>query len=76
MNSILWEYITAKQLNWKMADDPISLLLGANNNNIDRNRFFSLKKDNRTRGHEVTLVKDQCRLDIRKYSFPQRTLAM
>ena len=30
--------------------------------------FFSLKKDNRTRGHEVTLVKDQCRLDIRKYS--------
>ena len=31
--------------------------------NIDR------KKDSRTRGHEVTLVKDQCRLDIRKYSF-------
>ena len=29
--------------------------------NIDRNIFFSLKKDNRTRGHEVTLVKDQCR---------------
>ena len=26
--------------------------------NIDRNIFFSLKKDNRTRGHEVTLVKD------------------
>ena len=35
--------------------------------NLDRNMFFSLKKDNRTRGHEVTLVKDQCRLDIRKY---------
>ena len=35
--------------------------------NIDRNIVFSLKKDNRTRGHEVTLVKDQCRLDIRKY---------
>ena len=42
--------------------------------NIDRNMFFSLKKDNRTRGHEVTLVKDQCRLDIRKYSFSQRTI--
>ena len=28
----------------------------------------------RTRGHEVTLVKDQCRLDIRKYSFSQRTI--
>ena len=27
--------------------------------NIDRNIFFSFKKDNRTRGHEVTLVKDQ-----------------
>ena len=24
--------------------------------------FFSLKKDNRTIGHDVTLVKDQCRL--------------
>ena len=38
--------------------------------NIDRNVFFSLKKDSRTRGHEVKLVKDQCRLDIRK----QRTI--
>ena len=26
--------------------------------NIDRNMFFSLKKDSRTRGHEVKLVKD------------------
>ena len=35
--------------------------------NIDRNMFFSLKEDSRARGHEVKLVKDQCRLDIRKY---------
>ena len=42
--------------------------------NIDRNMFFSLKKDSRTRGHEVKLVKDQFRLDIRKYSFSQRTI--
>ena len=42
--------------------------------NIDRNISFSLKKDNRTGGHEVTLVKDQCRLGIRKYSFSQRTI--
>ena len=42
--------------------------------NIDRNIFFSLKKDNRTRGHEVILVNDQCRLDIRKYSFSQWTI--
>ena len=36
--------------------------------------FFSHKKDIRTRGHEVKLVKDQCILDIRKYSFSQRTI--
>ena len=32
----------------------------------------SNKKGSRTRGHEVTLVNDQCRLDIRKYSFLRR----
>ena len=42
--------------------------------NIDRNMFFSFKKDSRTRGHEVKFVKDQCKLDIRKYSFSQRTI--
>ena len=42
--------------------------------NIDRNIFFSLKKDNRTQGHDLKLVKDQYRLDIRKYSFSQRTI--
>ena len=36
--------------------------------------FFSLKKDSRTRGHEEELVNEQCRLDIRKYSFSQRTV--
>ena len=39
-----------------------------------RNIFFSLKKDGRTRGQEIALVKDQCRLDIRKYSFSQRAV--
>ena len=42
--------------------------------NIDSNMFFSLKKYSRTRGHKVKLVKDQHRLDIRKYSFSQRTI--
>ena len=37
--------------------------------NIARNVFFSLNKDRRTRGHEVQLVKDQCTLYVRKYSF-------
>ena len=36
--------------------------------------FFPLKKDSRTRIHEVKLVKDQCRLDTRKHSFSQRTI--
>ena len=36
--------------------------------------MFSIKKDIKTRGHEVALVKDQCRLDVRKYSFSQRTI--
>ena len=35
--------------------------------------FVSLKKDSRTREHKVALAKDQCRLDIRMYSFSQRT---
>ena len=42
--------------------------------NIDRNIVFVLKKDSRTRGHEVTLVKDEFRLDIRMYSISQRTI--
>ena len=36
---------------------------------IDRNMFFKLKEDNRTRVHKVALVKEQCRLDTGKYSF-------
>ena len=36
--------------------------------------FFSLKKDSGIRRHEVKLVKYQCRLDIKKYSFSQRTI--
>ena len=34
----------------------------------------TVDKDNRTRRHEVTLVKDKCRLDIRKHSFSQMTI--
>ena len=35
---------------------------------------MSYKKDRRTRGHEATLVKEHCGLDIRKYPFSQRTM--
>ena len=31
--------------------------------------IFSPKKDSRTRGHKITIAKDQCRLNIRKCSF-------
>ena len=36
--------------------------------------FFTVKEDRRTRGHGVTLAKKQCRLDIRKFPFSQRTV--
>ena len=42
--------------------------------NIDRNICFSVKEERRTRGHGVTLAKKQCRLDIRTFSFSQRTV--
>ena len=40
---------------------------------VDRNNMFlKLKEGSRTRGHKAALVKEQCRLDMRKYSFSQR----
>ena len=36
--------------------------------------LFSVKEERRTRGHGITVVKKQCRLDIRKFSFSQRTV--
>ena len=41
---------------------------------LDRNVFFKLKEGSRTRRHKATLVKEQCRLDMRKYSFSQRVI--
>ena len=40
---------------------------------IDSNIFFE-KNHKKTRGHNFTLVKKQSRLDVRKYSFSQRTI--
>ncbi len=43
--------------------------------NIDSNIFFlEIKQSKRTRGHNFTLVKKQSRLDVRKFSFSQRTI--
>ena len=41
---------------------------------IDSNIFFEIKESKITRGHNYTLVKKQSRLDVRKYSFSQRTI--
>ena len=41
---------------------------------VDRNMFFKLKEGSRTRGHKAALVQEQCRLDMRKYSFSQRVI--
>ena len=42
--------------------------------NIDRNICFLVKEERRTTRHGITLAKKQCRLDIRKFSFSQRTV--
>ena len=42
--------------------------------NIDRNIVFSIKEERRTRGHGITLAKKLCRLDIRKFSYSERTV--
>ena len=41
---------------------------------VDRNMFFKLKEGSRTEGHKAALVKEQCRLDMRKYSLSQRVI--
>ena len=40
---------------------------------VDRNMFFKLQ-GSRTRGHKAALVKEQCRLDMRKYSFSEKVI--
>ena len=42
--------------------------------NIDSNIFFEIKESKITKGHNYTLVKKQSRLDVRKFSFSQRTI--
>ena len=41
---------------------------------VGRNMFFKLKEVSRTRGHKAALVKEQCRVDMRQYSFSQRMM--
>ena len=41
---------------------------------IDKNIFSKLRESSRTRGHKAALVKEQCRLDMRKYPFSQTVI--
>ena len=41
---------------------------------IDRTILLSVKEDRSTAGHGVTLANKQCKLDIVKFSFSQRTI--
>ena len=41
---------------------------------IYSNIFSKIKESKLTRRHDLTLVKEQSRLDVRKYSFSQRTV--
>ena len=59
----------------RLIGDQIEVFIILNGyENIDRNIVFTVKEERRTRGQGVTLAKMQCRLDIRKYSFSQRTV--
>ena len=44
--------------------------------NIDRNIFFTVKEERKTRGHGVTLAKKQCRLDIFFYFLTKNSKRM
>ena len=55
---------------WRLRGDKIAVLKILNEyENIDKNIILSVKKDGRARGHAVTLVEGQYRLDIKKNSF-------
>ena len=41
---------------------------------VDGNMFFKLKEGSKTRGHKAALLEEQCRLDMRMYSFSQRVI--
>ena len=59
----------------RLRGDKIEVFIIVNGyEDIDRNMFFKLKEGSRTRGHKVALVKEQCRLDMRKHSFSQRVI--
>ena len=55
-------------------DQIVVFKIGNGCEDVNRNMFFKLKEGSRTRGHKAALVKEQCRLDMRKYSFSHRVI--
>ena len=61
--------------NAKIKGDQIEVFKILNGyENIDSNIFFEIGQSKITRGYNFTLVKKQSRLDVRKFSFSQRTI--
>ena len=61
--------------NAKIKGDQIEVFKILNGyENSDSNIFYEIKEIKITRGHNFTLVKKQSRLDVRKFSFSQRTI--
>ena len=59
----------------RLRGDQIEVFIIVNGyEDVDRNMFFKLKEGSRTRGQKAALVKEQCRLDMRKYFFSQRVI--
>ena len=42
--------------------------------NVDPHKLFSITADNRTRGHQLKIRKENCNSDIRRYFFSQRVV--
>ena len=71
----MWFDNTRDQETTKVRGDQIEVFKIVNGyEDVDRNMFFKLKEGSRTRRHKAALVKEQCRLDMRKYSFSQRVI--
>ena len=67
--------LTTLETSMRLIGDKIELSKIVNGyEDIDRNMFFKLKEGRRTREHKAALVKEQCRLDMRKSSFSQRVI--
>ena len=58
----------------RLRGDQIEVFKIVNGLEVDRNMFYKVKEGSRTRGQQAALVKEQCRLDMRKYSFSQRVI--